>query len=267
MSQRPERLRRISRHIPRAFTGLAAGLRGFMPRSDRVKTAFARGAIDPAEAPAGPPEGGVKAADTSAEAATSGPETGGRLARPPLERPPEKDDDTEGGRRRMEAASGGDGDEPPWRHADAAPGGAAAGAAGRAREGAAGGPAAGTPEGATPAAAATLEPAVAPDPPRPAGARPVPGPPDGASPATTAAPVEAAGRGLAERAPEPPPRGASPGHGQVGDLRDRVDQVVNDQARIAQQLLQLGDRAGAAWRAAQEVAGQLRQVNRSALKR
>jgi len=135
----------------------------------------------------------------------------------------------------MEAAPGGDGDEPPWRHADAAPRGAATGEAGRAREGAAGGPA--------------------------------PGPPEGASPATAAATVEADGRGVAGRAPGPPPRGAAPGHGPLGDLRDRVDRVVNDQARIAQQLLQLGDRAGAAWRAAQEVAGQLRQVNRNALKR
>jgi hypothetical protein len=42
---------------------------------------------------------------------------------------------------------------------------------------------------------------------------------------------------------------------------------VNDQARIAQQLVQLGDQARAAWRAAREVARQLQQVNRNALKR
>jgi hypothetical protein len=74
-------------------------------------------------------------------------------------------------------------------------------------------------------------------------------------------------QGITERASEPPPRVASPRHGQVGDLRNRVDQVVNDQARIAQQLVQLSDQAGAAWRAAQEVTRQLQQVNRNALKR
>jgi hypothetical protein len=66
---------------------------------------------------------------------------------------------------------------------------------------------------------------------------------------------------------EPPSRGAAPRHGQVGDLRNQVDQVVNDQARIAQQLRQLSDQARAAWRVAQEVTRQLQQVNRNALKR
>ena len=74
-------------------------------------------------------------------------------------------------------------------------------------------------------------------------------------------------RGIAERASGPPPRVAAPRHGQAGDLGDRVDRVVNDQARIARQLLQLGGQARAAWRAAREVAGQLQQVNRNALKR
>ena len=74
-------------------------------------------------------------------------------------------------------------------------------------------------------------------------------------------------QGVTERASEPPPRVAAPRHGQVGDLRDRVDQVVNDQARIAQQLVQLSDQARAAWRAAREATRQLQQVNRNALKR
>ena len=74
-------------------------------------------------------------------------------------------------------------------------------------------------------------------------------------------------RGIAERASGPPPRVAAPRHGQAGDLGDRVDRVVNDQTRIARQLLQLGGQARAAWRAAREVAGQLQQVNRNALKR
>ena len=195
MSQRPERLRRISHHISRVFTGLAAGLLDFMPRIDRVEMAFARGAIDPAKAPAESPEGGAKAADTSADAQGSTAAATEAAARP-----------------------------------ERGPG-----------------------ERANPAAPQDL--------------------PGGMAPADVRRGIAREScrtgdsRGVTERASEPPPRVASPRHGQVGDLRDRVDQVGNDQARIAQQLVQLSDQARAAWRAAQEVAGQLRQVNRSALKR
>ena len=217
----------------------------------------------------------MKAADTSAETATSEPETGGRLARPPLKRPSERKDDSDEDRRRTEAASGSDGDEPPLRHADAAPREAATGEAEQAREEAAGRPATGTPEGATLAADVATEAAARSE--QGSGARANPAAPQdlpgGMSPADVRRGIAQESRrtgdspGVAERASEPPPRVAAPRHGQVGDLRNRVDQVVNDQARIAQQLVQLGDQARAAWRAAQEVARQLQQVNRNALKR
>jgi hypothetical protein len=206
-------------------------------------------------------------------------------------------DDTEAHRRVTEAASGREGDEPPWRHAAAARRETATGEAEQAREEAAGRPAAGTPEGATPATTAATEAVAQTATATPedaqgsaaaateAAARPERGPGERANPA---APQDLPGgmapadvrrgiaqesrrtgdsQGVPERASEPPPRVASPGHGQVGDLRNRVDQVVNDQARIAQQLVHLSDQARAAWRAAQEVTRQLQQVNRNALKR
>ena len=185
------------------------------------------------------------------------------------------EDETAGPRRRTEAAPGREGDEPPWRHADAAPREAATGEAEQAREEAAGRPAAGTPEGATPAADAA--PAAAARSEQGSGERANPAAPqdlpEGMSPADVRRGIAQESRrpgdsqGVTERASEPPPRVASPRHGQVGDLRNRVDQVVNDQARIARQLLQLSDQARAAWRAVQEVARQLQQVNRNALKR
>ena len=276
MSQISERISRISQDISRVFTGLAAGLRNFTPRFDRVKTAFARKAIDPVKAPAGPSEGGVKAADTSAETATSELETGGRLARPPLKRLPERKDDSEEDRRRMEAAPGGNGAEPPRRHADAAPREAATGSpATTAATVEAAQTAAATPEDAMgPAAAATV---AAARPEQGSGERANPAAPqdlpEGTSPTDVRRVITQESRqtgdspGVTGRASRQPPRVASPRHGQVGDLRNRVDQVVNEQARIAQQLLQLSDQAGAAWRAAQEVTRQLQQVNRTALKR
>jgi hypothetical protein len=181
------------------------------------------------------------------------------------------EDETEGPRRRTEAAPGREGDEPPRRPADAAPREAATGEAEQAREEAAGRPAAGTPEGATPAAAAATEAAARSE--QGSGERANPAAPqdlpEGRSPADVRRGIARESRrtGDSQGVAEPPSRVASPGHGQVGDLRNRVDQVVNDQARIAQQLVQLGDQARAAWRAAQEVARQLQQVNRNALKR
>jgi hypothetical protein len=180
------------------------------------------------------------------------------------------EDETEGPRRRTEAAPGREGGEPPRRHADAAPREAATGEAERAREEAAGRPAAGTPEGAPPAAAAATAAARSEqgsgERANPAAPRDLP---EGMSPADVRGVIAREsrrtgdGRGVAE----PPSRGAAPRYGQVGGLRNQVDQVVNDQARMAQQLRQLSDQARAAWRVAQEVAGQLQQVNRNALKR
>ncbi len=134
----------------------------------------------------------------------------------------------------------------------------------------------GTPKGASPATTAATEEAAARSE-QGSGERANPAAPqdlpEGMSPADVRRGIAQESRrpgdsqGGTARASEPSPRGASPRHGQVGDLRNRVDQVVNDQARIAQQLLQLSDQARAAWRAVQEVARQLQQVNRNALKR
>jgi hypothetical protein len=181
------------------------------------------------------------------------------------------EDETEGPRRRTEAAPGREGDEPPRRHADAAPREAATGEAERAREGAAGRPAAGTPEGATPAADAA--PAAAARSEQGSGERANPAAPQdlpqGMSPADVRRVIARESRrtGDSQGVAEPPSRVAAPRHGQVGDLRNQVDQVVNDQARIAQQLRQLSDQARAAWRVARDVTRQLQQVDRNALKR
>jgi hypothetical protein len=181
------------------------------------------------------------------------------------------EDETEGPRRRTEAAPGREGDEPPRRHADAAPREAATGEAEQAREEAAGRPAAGTPEGATPAADAA--PAAAARSEQGSGERANPAAPrdlpEGMSPADVRRVIARESRrtGGSQGVAEPPSRVAAPRHGRVGDLGDRVDQVVNDQARIAQQLRQLSDQARAAWRVAREVTRQLQQVDRNALKR
>ena len=302
MSQPSERLRRLGRHITSIFTGLAAGPRNILaairpcegapggqgedetegPRR-RTEAAPGREGDEPPRrhADAAPREAATGEAEQAREGAAgrpapATPEDARGSAAAATEAPGgQGEDETEGPRRRTEAAPGREGDEPPRRHADAAPREAATGEAEQAREGAAGRPAPATPEDARGSVAAATEAAARPE--RGSGERANPAAPQdlpgGRSPADVRWGITRESRrtgdsqGVTERASEPPPRVAAPRHGQVGDLRNRVDQVVNDQARIAQQLVQLSDQARAAWRAAREATRQLQQVNRNALKR
>jgi hypothetical protein len=283
MSQPSGRLRRLGRHVASIFTGLAAGPRDFTPRFDRAReapvgkgedeTAGPRRRTEAAPGREGdePPWRHADAAPREAatgEAEQAREEAAGRPAASPL------GDATPAAAATFEPAAPPD----PPRSAGARPDpgtpkGASPATTAATEEAAQ--TAAATPEDAKGSAAAATEEAARSE--QGSGARANPAAPqdlaEGLSPADVRRGIAQESRrpgdsrGGTARAPEPPPRGAAPRHGQVGDLRNRVDQVVNDQARIAQQLLQLSDQARAAWRAAQEVTRQLRQVNRNALKR